>query len=352
MTTAFGRAMLASINGNPQRFRMTMGGGQPLPVRCSDFLNTRAEENQLLDRLELPENAKVLDWGCGLGRHLLQVRQGRPSVHCYGIEICDGMLGYLQKRIAPPATFVESFEELDGLKFDLIMLMGNGLGVLGSEQDATQKLASLVGSLRQGGRILIETSNPFGAGYYSNQFEIDYEHHHDGPFVWGGSDKEWIRRILGELGCTVRIEPSKGPGGCFFAIGTKDNQHGTPPPIATVEQFKQALLALRDKNLPAGHLAMLNAQCSASEASITSTKLAEAAGYDNYNAANLQYGTLAFNLAGFLSYNPPKRKDGTPMWWTTLSYSLEGNAEPETGQFQFIMRPELVTALRAMKWVK
>jgi hypothetical protein len=163
-----------------------------------------------------------------------QGRGGRPSVHCYGIEICDGMLGYLQQRIAPPATFVERFEELDGVKFDLIMLMGNGLGVLGSEQDATQKLASLVGSLRQGGRILIETSNPFGtAGYYSNQFEIDYEHHHDGPFVWGGSDKGWIRRILGELGCAVTIEPSNGPGGCFFAIGTRGNDD-TPPPIATV----------------------------------------------------------------------------------------------------------------------
>lgn len=238
MATAFGLAMLASINGTPQRFRMKMRGGQTMEMRCSDFLNTREEENQLLDRLELPENATVLDWGCGLGRHLSQVRRGRPSVHCYGIEICDGMLGYCRTKIVAPATFVESFEELDGLKFDLIMLMGNGLGVLGSEQDATQKLASLVSSLRQGGYILIETSNPFGTGYYSNQFEIDYEHHHDAPFVWGASDRGWISRILGELGCTVRIEPSKAPGGCFFAIGTKGNQDGAPVPIATVEQYE------------------------------------------------------------------------------------------------------------------
>jgi hypothetical protein len=79
---------------------------------------------------------------------------------------------------------------------------------------------------------------------------------------------------------------------------------------ATVEQFKRALLALRDKNLPDGHLVMLEAQGSSPNSSITSTKLAEAAGYENYNAANLQYGTLAFNLAGFLGYSPPLRKDG------------------------------------------
>jgi len=123
-------------------------------------------------------------------------------------------------------------------------------------------------------------------------------------------------------------------------------------PIATSEQFKAALLALRDKNLPDGHLAMLRAQGVAPKATITSTKLAEAAGYENYNAANLQYGTLAFHLAGFLGYNPPHRKDGTPMWWTTLSYCLDGNSEPETKQFQFIMRPELLVALREMRWVK
>lgn len=123
-------------------------------------------------------------------------------------------------------------------------------------------------------------------------------------------------------------------------------------PIATTEQFKKALLSLRDKNLPDGHLAMLRAQGNSPDGVITSTKLAEAAGYENYNAANLQYGTLAFNLAGLLTYKPPKRKDGSPMWWSTLSYSVDGNAEPETGQFQFIMRPELLTALREMRWIR
>lgn len=132
----------------------------------------------------------------------------------------------------------------------------------------------------------------------------------------------------------------------------EDRPSATPIPIATVDQFKRALLAVRDKNLPDGHLAMLRAQCLSPDGAITSTKLAEAAGYENYNAANLQYGTLAFNVAGHLSYEPPRRKDGSQMWWTTLSYSLEGQAEPTTGQFLFVMRPELASALREMRWVR
>jgi hypothetical protein len=122
-------------------------------------------------------------------------------------------------------------------------------------------------------------------------------------------------------------------------------------PIATVEQFKKALLSLRDKGLTDTHLTMLKAQAKAEGAKITSTKLAEVAGYQSYNAANLQYGTLGFNLGAFIDYTPPKRKDGTFMWWTVLSYSIAGNSEPETGHFQFVMRPELLSALQEMKWV-
>jgi hypothetical protein len=124
----------------------------------------------------------------------------------------------------------------------------------------------------------------------------------------------------------------------------------SPAPIATSAQYKQALLALRDKNLPNSHLVMLRAQCRAPESTITSTKLAEAAGFKNYNAGNLQYGTLAFNLAAYLPYQPIRRPDGTPMWWPALSYSHADSTEPDTGQFQFIMRPELVAALREMRW--
>jgi hypothetical protein len=128
-------------------------------------------------------------------------------------------------------------------------------------------------------------------------------------------------------------------------IGTSANA------IATPEQFKAALLAVRDKNLPSSHFAMLRAQCRAPDATITTKQLAAAAEYENYNAANLQYGTLALHVAERLGFTPEERHaDGSPCWWTTLSFSKEGHAEENTGHFQFIMRPELVTALRDMRW--
>lgn len=121
--------------------------------------------------------------------------------------------------------------------------------------------------------------------------------------------------------------------------------------IASPEQFKAALLMIRDKHLPSSHFAMLRAQCRAPDATITSVQLAAAADFENYNAANLQYGTLALHVAEILGFTPVERHaDGSPYWWTTLSYSKSGQGEENTGHFQFIMRPELVAALREMRW--
>ncbi len=227
MPTAFGRAMLATINGPPQQFIMTMQGGFSIKMRCTDFLHTRQDENQLLDRIELPRDGMVLDYGCGVGRHLRHLRQRNPSVHCCGIDICDLMLDYCRRTIGAPATFVQTLEELGHRQFDLILLLGNGLGVLGREEDARAGLRRLVGSLvgspTRPGWIVIETGNPFGSGYFASNFTIDYGQYHDGPFPWGYADRDWISRSLQDLGLGVQIHPSQAPGGVFFfAVGQKD----------------------------------------------------------------------------------------------------------------------------------
>lgn len=123
-----------------------------------------------------------------------------------------------------------------------------------------------------------------------------------------------------------------------------------PDPVASAEQYKQALLALRDKNLPDSHFQMLRAQGRSPGAAITAIQLAEAAGFKNYNAANLQYGTLASNVGALIGYHPQRRPDGSDIAWPALSFT-DGAGEPNTGHFVFIMRPELLQALKEMRWV-
>ena len=195
-------------------------GGINMP--CSAFLTTRSDENFLLASLDIPENGSVLDYGCGAGRHLSKLREGRARLQLYGVEICDMLRTHCQQTIAGPSTFVESLGDLPAKEFDLIMLMGNGLGVLGSEQNAIAQLEVLVGMLGSGSRILIEAGNPFSASYSAMDFTISYDGVQDNPFTWGYADQQWVSSTLEQSGCTVTIQPSRAPlPGSFFAIGKK-----------------------------------------------------------------------------------------------------------------------------------
>lgn len=122
-------------------------------------------------------------------------------------------------------------------------------------------------------------------------------------------------------------------------------------PIATTEQFKAALLATRDWNgITPTQLRMLQAQCRAPEGAISATQMASELNLKSFAAARLQYGTFARMLAEKLGYAPPQKGKGTPSWWFTLSTSRALAGDSTDADIQWVMRPELAAALRAMKW--
>ncbi len=217
--TAFGRAMLDEIeSGRAHQFTMEMLGGPSISMNCSDFIALRPEEEEILRDLDLPSAARILDYGCGAGRHLQQLRENHADASLFGIESCDLLREYCQGRV-PQATFVSSYAELPDQQFDLILLMGNGLGVLGREESAREGLASLVSRLRPGGRLLIESGTWFGPGYTAKQFRIRYDNLCDDWFWWGHSDEAWLRQTLTELDCAVGAKiRSTAPSGFFFFV--------------------------------------------------------------------------------------------------------------------------------------
>ncbi|MCG7602096.1 hypothetical protein MHM84_20350 [Halomonas sp. McH1-25] len=123
--------------------------------------------------------------------------------------------------------------------------------------------------------------------------------------------------------------------------------------VSTKDDYQKALLKLRDEKQfrNTQYLALLRAQYAAPAHTITATELARAVGYENYNAANLHYGTLGREVAKKLGYEPPKRSNGEPMWFWTLSTGNEVVTNPD-GHYEFVMRAELAQALEAMRWVK
>jgi hypothetical protein len=92
----------------------------------------------------------------------------------------------------------------------------------------------------------------------------------------------------------------------------------------TAELARKAFVALAP-DLPVNRLKMLRAHYHAPDRCITARQLAEAAGYANYGAANLQYGLLAADFWALLPTEIKQRKDGTRIW--TLALAEAGNIE-------------------------
>lgn len=124
--------------------------------------------------------------------------------------------------------------------------------------------------------------------------------------------------------------------------------YSDPKPIATAEQFKAALLKVRDKvGITANDLAMLRAHYRAPNHTISTTRLAQEIGF---SPVNIQYGILARHVGDALNVSLPRTPSGDPHWWRTLAYGNDGAPQIEDGRYEWIMRPELVQALQEMKW--
>lgn len=123
-------------------------------------------------------------------------------------------------------------------------------------------------------------------------------------------------------------------------------------PIATVEEFKAALLRVRDRHaITATDRGIFRAFCAAPDHMLTAPKLADAANLSGWQEANLRFGTLARHIGEALNFTPSRRSsDGELRWWMSAAHGA-GSDEEDTGHFQWVLRPELAEALKSMKWV-
>ncbi len=216
--TAFGQAMIDSLErGTPQTFELTFDGHR-MTAPCSDFIETTAAEQKILGELELCRQAAVLDWGCGVGRHLSFLRGRRRDIVCFGVDIDEQMLDCCRRRIGKPCMFCTPSDFPSDARFDLILLMGNGLGIFGTEENTLEQLKKFRDILNPGGQLLLESGNPMGSGFSTVSMTNSYHGLTDGPFLWGAADRQWVEHTLRNLNFTYNIIPDDIHRGFFFAL--------------------------------------------------------------------------------------------------------------------------------------
>ena len=187
---------------------------------CRHFIEVRPEEQQLMRTcLEgRPKPPRVLDIGCGLGRHLVFSRQLSPNCQGTAVEINPQMLDYTVAAVPGAHPFRQFGDVPRKQRFDVVFLMGNGLGIFGKEDNTGEQLQRIFQHLSDGGDVLIEFGNPFNNDpFYAANTRIKYNSMEDGPFVWGFANREWIEPILQYIGfIMVSVTPSSVSGPFFI----------------------------------------------------------------------------------------------------------------------------------------
>ncbi|MEH2364413.1 GmrSD restriction endonuclease domain-containing protein [Nostoc sp.] len=123
----------------------------------------------------------------------------------------------------------------------------------------------------------------------------------------------------------------------------------------TVDDYKQAFIAISSQ-LTDSHKRMPKAHYHAPGQIITVTELAEAAGYEHFGGANLQYARIAELVANYLKYSPRQHDDsGKPFWSLMLASgywkTLEDSEITSQREWQWQLREQVSQALEDLGWV-
>lgn len=157
---------------------------------------------------------KVLDLGCGAGSHSLYL-QNELALDVLSIDISTNAIKACQLR-GLKNTKVQNVLDLDfnSKKYDTILLLMNGTGILGTLAEAPKYLQQLKSLLNENGQVLIDSSDLIymyddddlleiknSNTYYGElTFYIQYKQEKEVPFNWLYLDFDLLKKLANENG--------------------------------------------------------------------------------------------------------------------------------------------------------
>ena len=138
---------------------------------------TKQEVDFLVEALELKPGMKVLDIGCGPGRHSLEL--ARRGILATGIDISSGFIEIAQKVASKerlPATFLVA--DARTLAFDsefdaAICLCEGAFGLVGPEESHTRVLRNIHHALKLGSPFAMTVINALAAARHATIKHFD-----------------------------------------------------------------------------------------------------------------------------------------------------------------------------------
>ena len=150
----------------------------PAYLRYSFTKGTRQEVDHLVAALGLRPGQRVLDVGCGPGRHAHEL--ARRGIATHGIDISETFVD-LARAGAPDGATFEVFDARDLLDhpafagtYDAVVCLCQGaFGLMTADGDDARVVAGLVGALVPGGRLALSAFNAYFAVKYHEAATFD-----------------------------------------------------------------------------------------------------------------------------------------------------------------------------------
>ena len=127
--------------------------------------NTEAEIKFILEELNLPQGAAILDIGCGTGRHSVEL--AKHGFRMTGVDLSSGMLDQARQAAEKAGVTVElihsnALDYCEKEKFDAALCLCEGaLALLNPEEDAHEHdltiLKNILTALKPGGKFIMTT---------------------------------------------------------------------------------------------------------------------------------------------------------------------------------------------------
>jgi hypothetical protein len=190
---------------------------------ANDYFIIRPEEAVLLGEcISRYKDLSILDIGCCIGRH------SRFALSCN----TDAKIDIVEKDdVLRQITFNElniqnaykSVDDINGASFNIIFMMGLGLGIFGDEASTKLGLVNVIALLASGGILLIEGGKSSPGPFTTQNFQIKYGAVLDEPFEWGYATFEWFSSFIKEIGGVriVSVSPSSNGDDYFICKLTK-----------------------------------------------------------------------------------------------------------------------------------
>lgn len=199
MKDLFGKAILDyQTNNSPEDLITETSISEADEMSVAYLFRSYAEMPKLEQKALQLAKGKVLDVGCGAGSHSLYL-QNELNLDVTAIDISANAIKACELRGLKKAK-VQDIMQLDGEKYDTILLLMNGAGMCGKLKNIPNFLQKLKSLVTDNGQILVDSSDiiymfdededggkwiPTDVDYYGEViFDIEYKGEKEASFDW------------------------------------------------------------------------------------------------------------------------------------------------------------------------